>query len=216
MNSIVLTIHGVGSPPPQALHGEYWLSLEYFNRLVDLVARCPNVVLTVDDGNSSDTGIILPALLHRHLKAIFFVCSGLLAHPMHLGRQQLRELVGHGMPIGSHGINHISWRHLAPAQLAAQVAGSRAHLEEACGIPVKSAACPFGAYDRHVLQALRKAGYHHVYTSDGGAAGSGWIRARNTITGHTDLNDVQRLVHAGLPPLRQSLINVRKLIKRLR
>ena len=44
------------------------------------------------------------------------------------------------------------------------------------------AACPFGSYDRRVLESLRGSGYRRVYTSDRGTTDAeDYLQARNTV-----------------------------------
>lgn len=219
MSLIILNFHGVGSVSRSIDNGERdrWLEKDAFEAMLDIVRDHPNVRLTVDDGNASDFEIILPALLRRGLKATFFVCSGRLDEPTFLSRAQLRELVAKGMTIGSHGIDHLSWRKLSSTRLWDELQGSRRILEEVCGRPIDTAACPFGAYDRVVLNALRRTGYRSVYTSDGGtAAEEDWLRARTTITRSMKFGEIQRLVGQGFGVREQCLISARKLLKGFR
>jgi len=121
------------------------------------------------------------------------------------------------MGIGSHGAAHRTWRHLPPNELEEELAGSKRVLEEICGFPIDRAACPFGEYDRRVLQVLRSAGYRFVYTSDGGcAAASQWLRARTTVTRLMPLGEIERLIRHGPGAWKQASIGVRTFIKRLR
>lgn len=219
MPQIILNFHGVGPVPRSLDEGERecWLEQDAFEAVLDLARGQPHVRLTLDDGNASDCEIALPALRRRGLQATFFVCTGRLGQPTFLSPAQVRELLSQGMGIGSHGVAHVSWRRLSPQQLREEVAGSRRVLEELCGVPVDTAACPFGSYDRRVLEDLRQARYRAVYTSDcGSARETDWLRARNTVTRSTPLGDIAQLIRQGPGALQQSLINVRKLIKRLR
>jgi len=216
---IILNFHGVGPVLRNIDAGERsrWLDRDFFEAILDIAKGQSHVRLTFDDGNASDVEIALPALMRRGLKAAFFVCSGRLDQPTFLTRAQVRELQSHGMRIGSHGAAHVSWRHLPPSLLREELAGSRQVLEGVCGVPVDSAACPFGAYDFRVLRALRLAGYRVVYTSDGGTATeSQWLRPRTSVTRSMSLADVQHLVWHGFAPVEQLLIDVRRLLKRLR
>jgi peptidoglycan/xylan/chitin deacetylase (PgdA/CDA1 family) len=220
MGLVILNFHGVGPIPREIDGGERncWLDQDTFDAVLDLAQGQSQVRLTFDDGNASDAEVVLPALLRRGLSATFFICSGRLDQSTFLSQVQVRELQAHGMGIGSHGITHLSWRQLSPELLWDELAGSRQVLERVCGRPVDTAACPFGDYDRTVLKGLRRAGYHVVYTSDGGASAENhWLRARTTVTQSMPLGDVQRLVRQGGPGAwKQSLIDVRKFIKRLR
>ncbi len=133
-----------------------WLDQSFFEAVLDLVRGQGHVNLTFDDGNASDVQIVLPALEQRGLKATFFVCSGRLDQPSFLNRSHIRKLQAHGMNIGSHGVAHISWRKLPQNRLADELEGSRRVLQDVCGLPVDTAACPFGAYDRTVSNGLRR------------------------------------------------------------
>jgi peptidoglycan/xylan/chitin deacetylase (PgdA/CDA1 family) len=219
MALIILNFHGVGPISRVIEEGEqdWWLDQSAFESLLDAVRERSQVQLTFDDGNASDFEIALPALLRRGMRATFFLCSGLLDQPGFLSRKQMRELLSTGMRIGSHGVAHRSWRKLNPEQLVLELEGSRQALETACGSPVDAAACPFGAYDRHVLSGLRKAGYRFVYTSDGGSATEGqWLQGRTTIKRSTPPADIQRLILRGPGAAEQLLINLRKFLKRFR
>lgn len=219
MSLIILNFHGVGPVSRSIDEGERncWLDQNSFEAVLDMVHDHPHVRLTVDDGNSSDFEIVLPALLRRGLQATFFICSGRLDQPTFLSRDQVRELRTRGMGIGSHGVAHLSWRHLSPARLCDELEGSRRVLENVCGLPINTAACPFGDYDRTVLNGLRRAGYRRVYTSDGGVASeTHWLQARTTVTRSMTLGNIQRLVRRKTRVWEQLLIDVRKFFKRLR
>lgn len=219
MTHLTLNFHGVGPVPRPIDLGERncWLDQDFFEAVLDRVAGHPQVRLTVDDGNSSDCESVLPALMRRGLRATFFLCSGRLNQPNFLTPEQVRELHSHGMGIGSHGVAHVPWRHLSPLQLRDEVEDSRHAINEFCGITVDSAACPFGSYDRTVLRALVRAGYRHVYTSDGGMASPGHcVQPRVTITRAMSIGEIQRLIENGPGVLKQLSINVRKLYKKLR
>jgi peptidoglycan/xylan/chitin deacetylase (PgdA/CDA1 family) len=179
----VVTFHGVGEPPARVAAAEraVWVSEESFLGTLD-VAVGGRFRITFDDGNASDLEIALPALLERGLVAEFFIPTARLGRSGYLEAEALRELVDAGMGVGSHGIDHVSWRGLSEAELSAEVEGSRKHLEDVLGGPVTHAACPLGAYDRRVLRALRASGYRRVYTSDGGPArADAWLLPRTTL-----------------------------------
>lgn len=219
MTHLILNFHGVGPVPRLIDPGERncWLDQDFFEAVLDRIAGHPQVSLTVDDGNSSDCEKILPALLKRGLHATFFVCSGRLNQPDFLRPAQVRELHSHGMGIGSHGIAHVPWRHLQPQYLRDELEGSKHNINEICGMTVDTAACPFGSYDRTVLHALRRAGYRHVYTSDGGIASTAdWIQPRVTITRAMSVGWIEQLIENGPGALKQLSINVRKFCKKLR
>lgn len=190
--SINLTFHGVGDPGRRLEAGEadVWVTHAAFLSLLDAAVGRDDVRITFDDGNASDIEHALPALRERDLKASFFVVAGRLGQPRFLSADDVRELAAAGMEIGCHGMRHRPWRGLDPTALHEELVAAKATLEAVVERPVKTAACPFGAYDRRVLETVRRSGYRHVYTSDRGLArADGFLQARNSV-GPADAPDL--------------------------
>jgi peptidoglycan/xylan/chitin deacetylase (PgdA/CDA1 family) len=187
MKQFLVNFHGIGDPPSHvdAAEHEVWCSVDDFLALLDLISQNsfnPPVSITFDDGNISDAKVALPELKKRGLSATFFVCSGRIGRTGYLDGCALNDLVSAGMELGSHGVDHVDWRSCSPSQLKDEVTQSKHRLEDLCGREIISAGIPFGSYDRRVLGAVRDAGYHHAFTSDGGFAESSlWLQPRNTV-----------------------------------
>jgi len=182
--TINLTFHGVGPRARPVDDGEaaVWIDRDRFDAVLDAVRGRDDVRITFDDGNASDLQHGLPALLDRGMTATFFVVAGRVGAPGFLDAAAVRELAAAGMTIGCHGMRHRPWRGLDAAALDEELVQAKDELERLVGAPVTEAACPFGAYDRRVLGALRRSGYRRVFTSDRGAARPGdWLQARTTI-----------------------------------
>ena len=219
MDSLILNFHGVGPVLRPMNSGELncWLDLDTFETILDLVRDHPHVGITVDDGNESDITRILPALMQRGLRARFFVCSGRIDQPTFLNRDQIHRLHAAGMGIGSHGVEHRSWRDFPPEQLLHQLESSRKTIEDKCGVAIDEAACPFGSYDKKVLAALRRTGYRRVYTSDGGlASATNWIVPRTTVTRTMALDEIRQLLATRPGLWQQFSTRTKSLCKRLR
>src|SRR5262245_42343261 len=167
---IILNLHGVGERRRTLDPGEdgVWLDRAEFAAVLDVAAGRDDVKFTFDDGNVSDLDIAVPALLERSCKATFFVTAGHLGTPGYLEPRQLREVADAGMTIGTHGSRHRSWVGLDETGRREELVDARRRLEEITGRTIDEAACPYGAYDRKTLAALREAGYRTVYTTDGG------------------------------------------------
>lgn len=171
--------------------------------------------MTFDDGNASDVGIVLPALLARGLRATFFVVAGKVDEPGFVSRSDLRELAQHGMSIGSHGMRHRSWRSLPGPDLREEIVEAKARLEAIVDRPVTTAACPFGAYDRRTLSHLRRAGFARVFTSDEALAkDSAWLQPRHSVHDTDTPATVDRILAER--PWEAALRAGRQLVKRLR
>lgn len=216
---IILNFHGVGPLSRDVAPGERacWLDADHFEAILDHVKGSDQVMLTFDDGNSSDHDIALPALVERGLKAVFFICSGRLGAPTFLTAEQVREIKANGMEIGSHGVDHRPWRHLDQRELEIELNDSRQCLSDVCGDPIDMVACPFGSYDSRVLKALRKSGYRVVMTSDGGPCSArGDLVARNTVRRSFSLAEIDRLLASNSRPVSWLVSGIRTSVKRFR
>jgi len=180
-----LCFHGVGQPQRELEPDEerYWIEPDAFEGMLDVIAAAgPAARITFDDGNASDVEVALPALRRRDLSASFFVVAGRCESPGSLSRADVAELARSGMTIGSHGLRHRPWRGLGESELEEELVEAPRVLAEAAGAPVREASCPFGAYDRRVLAALRSRGFARVYTVDEGPADpDAWLQSRYTI-----------------------------------
>jgi peptidoglycan/xylan/chitin deacetylase (PgdA/CDA1 family) len=215
----VLTFHGLGSPERGLPAGEdrYWVTVSFFEAILDRVRDHPEVSITFDDSNSSDCRIALPALLRRQMKAVFFMVSERLDLPGFVSTEQMKELRNAGMGIGSHGTHHRPWATLKGPELTGELTGSRARLEGLLGQPVTQAACPFGSYNRRVLRGARAAGYVKVFTSDQGPANPrSWPTPRNTITKDHDLGFVDKLIRTRPGGFKRVARSFKLTLKRLR
>jgi peptidoglycan/xylan/chitin deacetylase (PgdA/CDA1 family) len=136
------------------------------------------VVLTFDDGYRGVKERALPALQTRGFGATVFVVADrtggvndwdgeTLGEPL-LTADEIRELHGAGIEIGSHGATHRALTRLDDADLAREVAGSRETLERLTGAPVTSFCYPYGDFDNRVVEAVRAAGYRAATVIRGG------------------------------------------------
>jgi peptidoglycan/xylan/chitin deacetylase (PgdA/CDA1 family) len=179
-----LCFHGVGTPERHLEPGEaqFWLEISQFEEMLTVIRRDSSLRLTFDDGNASDATLALPRLLGSGLVASFFVVADRLGKRGSLGLEDVRVLVRAGMTIGTHGMRHRSWRSLDDEALDEELIEARQRIADAAGKPIDQAACPFGAYDRRVLAALRRSAFKRVYTVDGGSATVGsWLQSRYTV-----------------------------------
>ena len=214
----MLNFHAVGRPKRALADGEDDVRVDpgQFAEILDVAAARDDVRLTFDDGNHSDVAAALPELQRRGLRAEFFVCAGRLGTPEFLDEDDLHELRRAGMAVGSHGMDHVPWRRLAPPAIEHEIFRAKQRLEDALQAPVETAACPFGAYDRRTLKALRDAGFEHVYTSDRGwARPADWLVARNTVDRTDSAESIERMLNGlgeGVPVVDRA----KRLVKRWR
>ena len=214
-----LNFHGIGRPGRALEPGEdrYWIGVDTFHGVLDLVALRDNVRLSFDDGNASDIDIGLDALLERGLVASFFVVAGRIGAPGSLDADALRELSRQGMTIGTHGMDHRSWRGLSPADRQRELVDAREQIAETVGRPVEEAALPLGLYDRRVLADLKALGYTAVHTSERmPGADDAWLRPRFSIRTDDNVESFVREALTDPSPARQVWGAVKTRCKRLR
>lgn len=189
----VLVHHGVGDAapesdrvglvvPPDKLRSQLRLLMRLgyrFRTAEELLADSlpppsGTASITFDDGLASDLLVAAPLLEDLGVRASFYICPGLL-EGQHvsidgvagrlLSRDEAAELSARGMELGSHAMTHSDLRKLDDAALDAELAESKAAIEELTGKPCRVIAYPFGLHDERVEAAALCAGYE---------AGLGW------------------------------------------
>ena len=214
-----LCFHGIGTPGRDLEPGEdrYWVTVDAFHRILDEIADEPRVRISFDDGNASDLVHAVPALRERGLTGTFFVLAGRLGSRGSLDADDVRGLAEAGMRIGSHGLDHVPWRHLSGADLRRELVEARDRIAAAAGVPVVDAALPLGRYDRRVLAEVRRQGYTSLHTSDRAWSREGaWLQPRFSVCHDDTAGTVRRVVQTRAPlPQRVRSRGVR-LAKRLR
>lgn len=182
--TVNICFHGIGGPSRDLEPGEerYWIRPDQFHAILDDLLTWPSVRISFDDGNLSDVRIGLPGLAARSLSAEFFVLAGRLGTPGSLDADDVRELQGHGMTIGTHGMHHRSWRGMDERTTYDELVAARDRLAEVVQRDVTTAACPLGQYDRRALGELRRQGYTAVFTSDRRPARqAAWLQPRFSV-----------------------------------
>jgi peptidoglycan/xylan/chitin deacetylase (PgdA/CDA1 family) len=116
------------------------------------------VAITFDDGYLDNATIAAPILRSLELPACFFVSTDLISssrpfpHDIvqrrppqsHLTWDDLRSLVAQGFEIGSHTCSHADLGAVSLEEAERELRGSRQHLEDELGIPIRLFAFPYG------------------------------------------------------------------------
>jgi len=195
-----------GVPGPEM---RYYLSVAQFGRHLDHLAEqgfrgCSvadylsepeapqekRVILTFDDGHISNYTWVWPMLRARGFRGTFFIVANWVGQPDRMNREQLKELVGGGMSVGSHGLTHARMGDLPLPDLDEELVQSREKLEGMLDIPIRHLAFPGGVYNGQVLERAERAGYECVCTSVPGLAASHSILHRLSVTSLTELSTV--------------------------
>ena len=129
------------------------------------------IALTADDGYASQVAYLRPVLRELGVPWSVFVLvermgegngwdvPGVAPRDRHMTPGEVESLAREGVTIGSHGMNHRNWTRSGDAALAAELEGSRSRLQALTGQTIDAVAYPWGAADRRVAEAARRAGY---------------------------------------------------------
>ncbi|MDN5795496.1 MAG: polysaccharide deacetylase family protein [Intrasporangium sp.] len=214
-----ICFHGIGAPrrPLEPGEDQYWISAGLYEQILDEVAGRTDVRISFDDGNSSDVDIALPGLSRRGMTATFFALAGRLDAAGSLSSDDVRRLRDHGMTIGTHGLDHRSWRRMDVATRHRELVEARECLEDVLGVAVEEAALPMGQYDRTVLHSLKELRYRAVHTSDRRPARAGsWIQPRYSIRRGDTVESVRTTVlrpPGSLERLKREAVGVAKRLR---
>jgi peptidoglycan/xylan/chitin deacetylase (PgdA/CDA1 family)/glycosyltransferase involved in cell wall biosynthesis len=153
--------------------GYYVLSLEEFLHY-HREHRLPptqSVVITFDDGYADNRAVAYPILRHYGFPATIFVVSGLVGtsnqwdsegllvnRPL-LDWPDLKEMIPHGISIGSHTKTHVALAEASTTRIEEEVAGSRLQLERELGLPILTFAYPYGRDDPRSHVMVERAGF---------------------------------------------------------
>ncbi len=180
----VITYHGIAeidSPvftPPQVFEGHLAALANAGCRTVTLAAALAAlrgeqtlpqraVVLCFDDGYASVADVAWPRLRAYGFGATVFWVSGwpdnhwpsqlpgIPRLPL-LTVEQVARLAGEGCEFGAHTHTHPVLMRLGDAELGAELAESRAAIQQASGQPARLFAYPYGAFDARVYAAVHR------------------------------------------------------------
>jgi peptidoglycan/xylan/chitin deacetylase (PgdA/CDA1 family) len=184
--SVVLLYHDVAPRVKFDAHGlpgrlaaRYKLEPEEFDAHLDAVEQtgrrvgligagrpAPPVAISFDDGGRSSLPIA-DALERHGWRGHFFIITGLIGSSGFIDTDGIRELDRRGHEVGSHSHSHPSYMaRLADAEIESEWVRSRATLTEVLGRPPTHASVPGGSVSPAVVQAVRRAGYEVLMTSD--------------------------------------------------
>jgi peptidoglycan/xylan/chitin deacetylase (PgdA/CDA1 family) len=147
------------------------------------------LMVTFDDGYQKVFDYAVPLLRRYQIPATFFVCTDFISenetpteawkgfYKNMTGQQrfvdplmtwgQVRQLLDWGFEIGSHTVTHRKLSMLSSSDLEQELKHSKETLENRLNAPVYTFAIPFGdrgAFNPHVIEAVRNAGYRACFT----------------------------------------------------
>jgi len=150
------------------------------------------VAITFDDGYKDLLKNAVPVLQKFSFEATVFIVPDYVDGKKHdngnywerwgyLTREDLKQLRGLGISIGSHSISHSPLAKLAPEVMEHEATSSKKRLEEALETPVRLFSYPHGSVNQKLKAILRQVGYTAACSSFSG---------KNDLT--TDLFEAKR------------------------
>jgi peptidoglycan/xylan/chitin deacetylase (PgdA/CDA1 family) len=194
---IVLLYHGLqrnGTPSGTARSAKYWVASEDFKQhleaireqnlpfvsLGDFYHGVPAdlhggrpIVITFDDGRSSDFESAFPLLLDSGACAAFFLNTANVGKPGYITWPQAAEMNRSGMSIESHSHEHVYLTRLSPPLLRQQLAEPKQMIEGRLGSEVQFLSLPYGECSARVVEVASQLGYRAICTSRTWPARSG-------------------------------------------
>jgi peptidoglycan/xylan/chitin deacetylase (PgdA/CDA1 family) len=143
------------------------------------------LLLTFDDGYTGMLDIVLPILEEKGIPAVMFAVSGRLggvnqweettgAPPLLLlDADGLRKLAESGIEIGAHSRTHCRLTRVSDDELAEEIAGSVADLEQLGLKRPRLFAYPYGEVDPRVCLAVQEVGLQAAFTVNPGCVHRG-------------------------------------------
>ena len=163
------------------------ISLDKLIKCIDGRTTLPEnvVVVTFDDGCTSNYYNALPVLLRYKIPATMFIVTDRVdqsniwmqsrGFPFRklLSQSQLRELIDAGISLGSHTRTHPRLIQLKDEAIIDEVRKSKQILEDMLGKAISYFAYPFGLYNQMVKDAVEAAGYQAACSTRSGFNRSG-------------------------------------------
>ncbi len=126
------------------------------------------IVLTFDDGYVDNYTTLLPLLEERGMKAVVFMVTNDIGRPGYLTWDQLRDMQGRGIELGSHTANHQPLTTLDPQMKTDELKLSKLLMEWNGLQTVFSFSYPNGAYDEALPGMLKENEYLAAVTGEAG------------------------------------------------
>lgn len=129
------------------------------------------IVLTFDDGYAPMYTEVYPRLMEKGWAATFYIVPLYTGDPgSFVTPEQLREMAGGGMDIGSHTYSHAQLTDYGEADIRWELTESKAVLSEWTGQEVVSFCYPSGRYTPDIADMVCDAGYESAVTTLYGAS----------------------------------------------
>ena len=127
-----------------------------------------SVVLTFDDGYINNYTEAYPILKELGYPATIFMVSDLVGTPGYMKWDHLKEMMRHGITIGSHTRHHAYLPEVYANDIVEEIGGSKKILEEGLGQRVDYFSYPTGGFTQEIKEKVKQAGYKGACTTNRG------------------------------------------------
>lgn len=126
------------------------------------------VLITFDDGTTSQYVNALPVLERYRMKAVFFIMTVTVDHHKFMTRSQIKDLANRGYEIGCHTWDHHpATKYIATADYEHQFLKPKKDLEQITGKQILYLAYPYGAWNMDAIKYLQVYGYKAAFQLKG-------------------------------------------------
>jgi len=147
----------------------------------------PNsVVITFDDGYENNYTYAFPILKKYDFPAIIFLVSNAIGKEGFLSWEEIREMLGNNISVGSHTANHVYLPQCSPEEIRNELLESKKTIEANTGREVKFLCYPIGGYTKEVIDIARELGYKGACTTNRGKGDNVYALRRIKMTDNSD------------------------------
>jgi peptidoglycan/xylan/chitin deacetylase (PgdA/CDA1 family) len=172
-----------------------WFDPDVLRKQIGRLNQRPKVLITFDDGWAGSIDEAGPILGAAGARAIVFVTTSLIGHPLFASELMLRELPTSVFEIGAHTATHPFLAECTTEQIQRELQDSKSELEDILGRPVETMSVPNGSLDERVLRIAADCGYSFVFTSEtvvNDAADNHGVLGRMAVRSTTRTETIQR------------------------
>ena len=127
-----------------------------------------SVVIAFDDGYEDNFKYAFPVLKKYGFPATIFVITDIVNTEGYLSTAQMKEMLAHGIEIGSHTRRHAYLPGILGKTLVEEIHGSKDMLERELGVTIASFAYPSGGFTDEAKRMVQQSGYASACTTNRG------------------------------------------------